>query len=250
MANYHLEVDYVSRKYGGSPAAKIAYQRGEKIRDNYFGKIYDYRDRQDVLHAEICLPPNAPFEYIDPQRFADEVDRAEKRWDSRTLREIIASLPNEPELELRDYIDIIKEYIVDNFIGSGMGACVAIHKGENKNPEKNNPHVHILLTTRAIGSEGFSPKKNRDWDKRANVRVWREQWARVQNRAYERKGLNIRVSHESYIMQDKEREARKYLSRWDYELEQRSIHTIRGDDNRKIEIRNRENEERSYTRNR
>jgi len=158
-----------------SPAAKLSYQRGEKLRDNYFGRIHDYTHRRDVLWAEIILPLNAPTEYLDPQRFADEVDAAEKRWDARTLREIIASLPN--ELTVKENIELIKDYIRENFIEHGMGVCVAIHEGKNKNPEKNNPHAHILLTIREVGPDGFSRKKSRDWDRRANVKAWREQWA-------------------------------------------------------------------------
>ena len=119
-----------------------------------------------------------------------------------------------------------------------MCAAVAIYEGKNIDPAKNNPHVHILLTTRSVGPNGFNPKKNREWDRRANVTIWREQWAFAQNRAYERSNRPERVSHESYAAQNKKQEPRKYLNRLDYGLERRGIHTERGDLNRLIQARN------------
>jgi hypothetical protein len=74
----------------------------------------------------------------------------------------------------------------------GMCAVVAIHEGRNENnPAFNNPHMHVLLTTRPINSEGngFDQKKERNWNKRSYVTLWREQLATMINNAYERNGL-------------------------------------------------------------
>ena len=43
----------------------------------------------------------------------------------------------------------------------GMIADVAFH-----NLSSHNPHAHIMLTMRNIDKDGFSKKKNRDWNKR------------------------------------------------------------------------------------
>ena len=240
IANFHLEVGYISRKQGRSPAAAVGYIFREKIDDNYYGLSRDYRHKMDVVYSKIYLPPNAPTELHDPQIFVDRVDAAENRVDSRTLRSIRASLPN--ELTLDTQIELVDEYVADNFVNHGMCVVAAIHEGRNDDPSRNNPHVHLLLTTRSVTPEGFSPKKSREWDRKANVTLWREQWANVQNRAYERTGLDVRVSHESYIMQGKDQEAKKYLNRMDYGLERRGIQTARGDENRAIQARNKERE--------
>jgi hypothetical protein len=239
MANYHNEVSVVSRGDNKSAAGKLGYHRGEKIRDNFLGKTYNYTCRRDVLHKEIILPKNAPREYSNPQIFINAVDKAEKRKDSQTLRAIIASLPN--ELSIEENIKLARKYVIENFVSAGMCASLAIHEGKNRNPAKNNPHMHILLTLRPInGSVGFSAKKNRDWNSRANVARWRESLAALINEAYVRIGIKARVSHESYIKQGKKMEAKKYLSRFDYEREKRGIRTIRGDINRAIRARNTE----------
>lgn len=87
-----------------------------------------------------------------------------------------------------------------------MGICadIAIHDIINVNdPARNNPHVHILLTDRPVSKEGFSLKKNRewnDWNGNKLIKSWREQWAIAQNRAYKRKGLyGIEVTAKGYM---------------------------------------------------
>jgi len=239
MSNFSVSVGYVSRKDGRSPAKAVGYIFRQKMQDNYYGLTYDYR-KKDVQHTEIILTPTAPLEFRNPQIFVDSVDAAEKRCDARTLRTIRAALPN--ELPLDEHIEMVREYLDDNFVSQGMCAAVAIHEGKNADPSKNNPHVHILLTTREATHDGFSPKKNREWDRRANVTLWRKQWAAIQNRAYERAGLKERVSHESYAIQGIGKKPRKYLNRLDYGLERRGINTECGDKNRLIEASNKKYE--------
>ncbi|WP_294405544.1 MobQ family relaxase [uncultured Clostridium sp.] len=41
-----------------------------------------------------------------------------------------------------------------------------------------------------------------DWNNNNNVELWREQWARVNNKLFKEKGLNIRIDHRSYERQD------------------------------------------------
>jgi ATP-dependent exoDNAse (exonuclease V) alpha subunit len=233
MANFHLEFEPISREQGRSPVGAATYQSGEKLRDDYYGRTH-YNYRQDVLHKEIMLPANAPLAFFDRQTLWREVDRAEKRSDARTARRAFGSLPNEREFSVTDYIEIVREYITDNFINMGMCADIAIHYVRNADdPAKDNPHVHILLTDKPVNQDGFCQKKNRDWNKRTNVRVWREQWANVQNKVYERKGLKVTVSHKNYIEQGIfDREPKRYLSRKDMWLERNGIRTIRGDENR------------------
>jgi ATP-dependent exoDNAse (exonuclease V) alpha subunit len=241
MANFHLEFECISRKQGRSPIRAANYQSGERLRDDYYGHTY-YRRRLDVLHTEILLPKNAPSRFYDRQTLWREVDRAEKRSDSRTARRVIALLPN--EIALAEQIELVREYVTDNFISMGMCADVAIHEVRNENdPAKNNPHVHILLTDRPVDRNGFLVKKNRDWNMRKNIRLWREQWARAQNRAYARNGLEVRVTDKGYIEREVfKREPKRYLCRGDMCLERQGIRTARGDENRAIEAKQRERE--------
>lgn len=141
-----------------------------------------------------------------------------------------------------ELIQIVTDYIENNFVNQNLCAIAAIHEGRNKNdPSKNNPHVHIIVPTRSVGTDGFSKKKNRDLDNKKNIVIWRKQWAAVQNRAYERNGLDIRVSHESLEVQGiKDREPTIHLSLSDWQKEKRGERTIAGDKKRAIKERNEE----------
>lgn len=239
MANYHLEVSVISRGHGRSITKSVSYISGKKLYDNYNGKIC-YSQRQDVLYCKIFQPDNAPPDFYKLQNLCDEIDKTERRYDARTAREFKCSLPN--ELPVRELILIVNEYIKDNFVDHDLCAVAAIHEGRNENdPSKNNPHVHIIVPTRSVGPDGFSRKKDREWDNRKFISIWREQWAVVQNRAYERNGMDIRVSHESLEVQGiNDREPAKHLSLTDWQKEKRDERTIAGDEKRAIEARNKE----------
>ena len=73
------------------------------------------------------------------------------------------------------------------------------------------------------------------------INIWREQWALVQNRAYERNGLDIRVSHESLEVQGiRDREPIIHISRIDCQREMAGERTPAGDRKRAIKQRNAE----------
>lgn len=124
-----------------------------------------------------------------------------------------------------------------------MCAVLALHAGANNDPAKNNPHAHVLLTDRPVDANGFCSKKNRDWNKVAQLRKWRSAWAEAQNRAFKEKGLEVRVSHESLEVQGIDREPTLPLGRAATALERKGIQTEVGNRNRKIEAKQREREE-------
>ena len=239
MANYHLEITVISRGKGRSLTRAVHYISGKRLRDSYRDETY-YRRRDDVPYCWIFQPANAPPEFHDLQSLCDRIEQAERRYDARTAREFKGSLPN--ELPLREQIRIVSGFIERNFVRHGLCAVAAIHEGKNvENPSKDNPHVHIIVPTRAVGPEGFSKKKDRERDKREYIKIWREEWASAHNRAYERNRLDIRVSHENLESQGElDREPTPHLSRIDWQREQRGERTPAGDRKREIEERNRE----------
>lgn len=239
MANFHLEATIISRGKGRSVTAAVGYISGKTLRDNYSGKTY-YNSRNDVIWQKIFLPNDAPQEFRNLQHLCNEIECAEVRWDARTARQFIGSLPN--ELPPGELIRIVHEFIEDNFLSCSLCAVAAIHRGRNRDdPSRNNPHVHIIVPTRPVGEGGFSKWKDREHDKREYITIWREQWAEVQNRAYERNGLDIQVSHEALEVQGKrDREPTIHLSRIDWQKEQRGERTPAGDRKRAIKARNEE----------
>lgn len=237
MANYYLEAQAISRGKGRSVTKLANYITGQKLHDSYNSKTY-YRQRHDVLCFRIFQPADAPPDFYDLQCLCDKIEAAEIRYDARTAREFKGSLPN--ELPLRQLIHIVCDFVEVNFVNQGLCAIAAIHEGKNEaDPSRNNPHVHIIVPTRTVGPEGFSKKKDREHDNRKYIVIWREQWALIQNRAYERNGLDIRVSHESLKVQGvRDREPTIRLSRIDWQKEQCGERTPRGDEKRAIKERN------------
>lgn len=242
MSNFHLEVKNISRCRNKSFVRLVNYITGERLHDNYNSKTF-YNKREDVLFHAVLLPDTAPHDFCDLQSLCTKIDQAEKRYDARTAREFIGSLPN--ELPCADLVDIVHNFVRQNFTDYGLAAIVGIHSGINReDPTKNNPHVHILVSTRTVDSEGFSKHKYREFNNKQYMNTWRESWAEIQNRAYMDRGMTIRVSSDSLYVQGIDREPLIGLSLAEYQLEKRGIHTYTGDKNREIRKRNAERERR------
>ena len=208
--NYHVEVSPLSRGKGRSLGSVLSYISGKEIHDNYSGKAYRHR-RFDLVQGRVYLPSSAPNALRDLQCLCDELNKAEKRKDARTGRLFICSLPN--ELMPGEWARIVNEFIQENFVSQGLCAVAAIHRGKlPSNHPKSNPHVHIIVSTRTVGPEGFNPKKDREHNQRSYIEIWRRAWARVQNRAYERCHVKKRVSHESLRVQGVERKPTRHVS--------------------------------------
>lgn len=94
MANYHFETTVISRSKGRSVTGSVSYICGRTLHDSYKNRTY-HNPRKDVLWQNIFLPDHAPPEFRKLQHLCDEIEQAEVRWDARTARQFIASLPNE-----------------------------------------------------------------------------------------------------------------------------------------------------------
>jgi hypothetical protein len=200
MASYHYNTNISTRGNGGSVAGVAAYIFGEKLRDSYDGKIHDRSYRQDVIFREIILPPEAPRELLDRQTLLDRLNDSERRSDSQMARTIKFSLPNELyERSVEECIALAKEFALENFVSLNLCTGIAIHEGlldESKKPasieaineRQNNPHAHLLVPFRGIDRNGFQKTKTqtRYLNSKSYLIHSRKEWARLQNREFER----------------------------------------------------------------
>ena len=100
------------------------------------------------------------------------------------------------ELSADDRRVLVRDYAQRSFVDRGMVADIAFHGGKGE-----NPHAHLMLTTRTLTPEGFG-KKNRDWNKKEHLVTWREDWAKDRaNRALERAGRAERIDHRTLVEQ-------------------------------------------------
>ena len=147
MAIYHLEAKVISRSSGRSAVAASAYMSCSKILNDYDGVLHDFTRKRGLVWEHIFLPENAPQEWQERSELWNAVERAEKTKDSRLSRELVVALP--VELGKEQWINLMTDYIQNNFVADGMCADVAIHDTDG-----HNPHAHIMLTVRPLDGKG------------------------------------------------------------------------------------------------
>ena len=237
VAIYHCSIKIISRGKGRSAVACAAYRSGTKLTDLATGKVFDYSNKPGVVFSEVLLPENAPAIFaVDRNILWDAVERKETHSAAQLAREVEVALPC--EFTRQEQIDTVREYIMKNFVREGMCADWALHdKGDG------NPHAHIMLTMRAIKTNGRWAEKSRtiykldpngqkipvidpttgqqkigargrkmwqretvpanDWNDRSKAEEWRAAWAAECNRRLDRQH---QIDHRSYARQAVEQE--------------------------------------------
>lgn len=197
MAIFHLEFKIVKRSEGMSSCRKAAYHARCKITDDRTGNTYDFSHRTDLFHHQILSPDSAPSHIIESSTTLwNEVERVERQKDGQTARYFDIAIPC--ELSNEDKIKLVVEYCQKNFVDKGMIADIAFHDLNG-----GNPHAHVMLTLKPITAEGFG-KKERSWNDKKNVILWRESWSVIANRYLTAAGSNERIDHRSIDAQHAE----------------------------------------------
>ena len=147
MAIYHLEAKVVSRGAGRSAVAASAYLSCSRLYNDYDGIQHDYTKKQGLVWQEVFLPEYAPQEWKDREQLWNAVEEVETAKDSRLAREFVVALPI--ELIREEQIELLQEFIREQFVLDGMCADAAIHDTDG-----HNPHAHILLTVRPLDERG------------------------------------------------------------------------------------------------
>jgi len=188
---YHLHVQNVSRRGGRSVVAAAAYRAGETLFNEREERLSRFAGRaRVVLHSEIMLPVGASAWMADRATLWNAVEALEKRRDARLAKEIEYALPK--ELELSQWREIARE-MADAYTSQGLVADVAIHDDGTA----TNPHVHMLLTTRAVSAAGFAAKKRRQDDEKAFVTEARVRWRVIANKALGKAGAGVEIDERS-----------------------------------------------------
>lgn len=256
----HYKVTIVKRSDNKSAVAGAAYQSGENLFSEYDQKwkYWKSKKQDEILYKEIMLPANAPLEYTDRNKLWNEVEAVENQWNSQLARRIIMALPNEVPKE--QYAEMVREYCQSQFVSKGMIADIAIHDKKD-----GNPHVHIMLTMRAMDEKGkWLPKCRKvydldeegnrirlpsgrykchredltDWNNKGNVENWRKAWANIQNKYLEMNNKTERVDLRSYERQGIEKIPTVHLGPAAWQLEKKGIATDAGNVNREIKAIN------------
>jgi hypothetical protein len=235
MAIFHWNCSIIKRSSGSSSVGSAAYRSGEKILDEKTGIIHDYTRKKGILYTEIITPENVPDWANNRHQLWNAVEVAEKRKDSQLAREIMVALPN--ELNEVQRLELVRNYINEQFTSRGMIADLAIHS-PNRNGDDRNYHAHILLTMRKITPEGLFGNKERAWNAKANIYQWREQWQHHTNHALKEAGLDCQIDGRSHAKKGLDKEPLLHLGVYATVLERKGESSERGNENRAIEARN------------
>lgn len=258
MAIYHLSIKIISRGKGKSAVAAASYRSGEKMKNEYDGIVHDFTRKGGIAHTEILLPQNAPQEFSYRGTLWNSVEKIEKSKNSQLAREIEIALPK--ELNREKQIELVREYVKENFVKVGMCADIALH---DKND--GNPHAHILLTMRPLNEDktwGAKSKKEYildengekvklkngnyktrkintvDWNEQNKAEEWRKTWADITNKYLEENNIQEKVDHRSYQRQGIEEIPTIHLGVSASQMEKKGIATDRGNINREIRHQN------------
>jgi hypothetical protein len=221
MAIFHMSFSNISAGKGRSAIAGAAYRSGKKLFDQKEGRSYFYA-RSVMPESFILTPKNAPEWASDRERLWNEVERKDRRANSRYAKEFNVALP--VELSEDEQKELLTKYVQENFVDEGMVADVAIHRDH-----PDNPHAHVMLTNRPFNPDGTWGLKSKrenildengnktytgnsrfprsrkvwlvDWDKKEKINQWRHNWAVSVNQVLEQKNIPDRISEKSFIEQ-------------------------------------------------
>ena len=221
MAIFHMSFSNISAGKGRSAIASAAYRSGKKLFDQKEGRSYFYA-RSVMPESFILTPKNAPAWASDREQLWNEVERKDRRANSRYAKEFNVALP--VELSEDEQKELLTKYVQENFVDEGMVADVAIHRDH-----PDNPHAHVMLTNRPFNPDGTWGLKSKrenildengnktytgnsrfprsrkvwlvDWDKKEKITEWRHNWAASVNQVLEQKNIPDRISEKSFIEQ-------------------------------------------------
>lgn len=194
MAIFHIDFKILKRSEGKSSLYLSAYNSRARLKDEKTGLVFNYeKKKEDLMHSDILLPHNAPKSFKDRSTLWNNVEK-QKRKDSQLSRYFICALPR--SLSLIENKKLLEEYIQKNFVKKGMCADYAIHN----DADNNNPHAHVMLTMQDVNETGFL-NKNREWNKKENMEIWRRSWSVSVNKYLRQNKKSDYVTHLSFLKQ-------------------------------------------------
>ena len=268
MAIFHLSAKIISRGKGQSAVASAAYRSASKLKDDFNQKTFDYSRKSEVAFTKIFLPDNAPKEFYDRETLWNNVENFEKQKNAQLAREIEFALPIELNFEQQKKLACD---FAQSFADVGMCVDLAFHN------KKNNPHCHLMLTTRSLDEKGNWLPKNKvsykldengnkipvldkngfqkkekngkkifekiasptnDWNNKNKVEEWRKIFQDLANLALQNSNSNSHIDHRSYKRQGVFKIPTVHLGSSDALKERKGQSTERGDLNRQIYFAN------------
>lgn len=237
---FRLEVNHINRDTKNI-VASASYRSDEELYSERTDENIKFRNHTVKPESMILTPDNAPSWASDREKLWNEVDKVEKQNSKtespRLATEVLLSLPNDLDREVQT--ELAKDYVQNEFVNNGMVADISIHRDD-----VNNPHAHVLLTTRPFNEDQTWGKKSVSkyrFDENGNhiltksgnksretVRFCeldfnniREKWSDKLNYYSEREHSLRRYDNRSFEKQGLEKIAQIPLTQGEYRLEEK-----------------------------
>lgn len=163
MAIYHSHMKSFGRGKGDSSVAAAAYRAGFDLVDEATGLSHSYSRRHGVDHVQMLAPKGAPAWCLDTQKFWNANEAAETRKNALVAREVEVALPQSLDQAQRKGLALdLGQLLVDRY---KVAVLVAIHT-PSRNGDQRNHHVHLLMSARQVGPEGFGKRAAAEFDGR------------------------------------------------------------------------------------
>jgi len=206
VAIFHLSIKHISRSYGISAVENAAAMTGTCLVDERTNTLIDKTKLSAKTFWETLSPEGSAIakddlsiwnkieayedEYAN-KRYKDLAARDKYLNSARTAHTYLFSLPK--ELTREQNVDLVRGIIKDLFINRGLVASFAIRS------KKDNPHVHIQVSNRALENQRFSKAKvTRDLLSYSGIQKTRKFFADKTNAFFESLGMTERLDHRSY----------------------------------------------------
>jgi Ti-type conjugative transfer relaxase TraA len=211
MAIEYARCEIISVASDSSLSGMSAYMARDIRVNNITKTRYDFSHKAaDLVHHEVLLPEGAPTRLRDPNILWQEATAAETTIDRRTKavrfkrnaqggKHIVLALAKDLDNDGR--LESARRFVKKHFTRFGVAVELAIHSSDPDSPD--NPHAHLLVSTRFVTEDGFG-KKARILDPSFSTgptgkRFVSEEdylarrWAEEQNGYFAELGLDLRV---------------------------------------------------------
>jgi hypothetical protein len=183
------------------------------------------REAHELLHAEVVLPAGADPALAEPARLIAAMERGETVVDRRTghrrwrrhgkrggqaCRHTVLALPDRG-VTLADRLELARRY-ARHWAERGCAVLIAIHSATGK--LLNNPHCHLLISTRrvlgsALGGKvrelnpAFARKPGASCGRVVAADGLRHLWRSIQDTYFAERGLPYRVAPDRGTPEDR-----------------------------------------------
>lgn len=157
---FHVQFGVCQRSAGNHAVKLAAYQMCGKLESSDGQRFNFARKNAEHVGGSIMLPDGAPEWAADAGELWRQAEASERRADAQTARLIEFSIPRAipADQRLEFACAIIQPYVDDGMAGQFDLHCTQASDGAEQ------PHCHVMLTMRRFDGDGFSKRKEREWN--------------------------------------------------------------------------------------